>query len=606
MHKTQAEAKIANYCTGNTNDLNKVETMYQLGMLQYQASVVEAIDADVYDVVMALVKPEAVKTTLLTFRSAKYTDDTWTTEEDEAFNTVCSSGSASLFYLDQRFDPENKFLGIQLHIAILQFGQSGSHGTDAEALQKLDALKLQLTEHYTLVNGAIDKKSMERDADIANMVATIRDELLKQTLMDKIAAEDAMMTDPKKVRRWIQGRSHSTQVSAMLMQNAQFAHKAAELDPQGPIAMLNETPAHDIEYDSDSCVVFRVDGARVKACTNCDTWYQHDPVECTKQCRMCNHQPGDHANWCIRKPAQLRFKAKQAGQQPAQKQPARGAPSTSQSAQKSRFTPRSSRPPRKYTGSESARLADLSLEHSRALAAHADAISGNDQSKADAIAANVKQIDALRQETIAMFAEADPITDRVRLTLPQQSGARGSNAKSIMHANVALPSETVGATVAVDANKFAPIPAAQPPTPHQQRYSITFDTGASKTTAGSATLGSQISMKRHVNVQLQTADKSRVLINTMGAGTLYSADTTGKLQPIPTGPALVDRRLHDLLSPAAMFDANGTVQKFVLTREGGMIVLENGIEIPMRWDGKAYHLDYFLIKNAIDNSLVND
>ena len=92
----------------------------------------------------------------------------------------------------------------------------------------------------------------------------------------------------------------------------------------------------------------------------------------------------------------------------------------------------------------------------------------------------------------------------------------------------------------------------------------------------------------------------------MGAGTLYSADTTGKLQPIPTGPALVDRRLHDLLSPAAMFDANGTVQKFVLTREGGMIVRENGIEIPMRWDGKAYHLDYFMIKNATDTSLVND
>ena len=212
MHKTQAEAKIANYCTGNTNDVNKVETMYQLGMLQHQASVVEAMDADVYDVLMALVKPEAVKTTLLTFRSAKYTDNIWTAEEDNAFNTVSSSGSASLFYLDQRFDPENKFLGIQLHIAILQFGQSGSHGTDAEALQKLDALKLQLTEHYTLVNGAIDKRSMERDADIANMVATIRDEPLKQTLMDKIAAEDAMMTDPKKVRRWIQGRSHSTQV----------------------------------------------------------------------------------------------------------------------------------------------------------------------------------------------------------------------------------------------------------------------------------------------------------------------------------------------------------------------------------------------------------
>ena len=586
VHKTQDEAQVINYCTAHTRVQEKVETLMQLGLMQMQASVLEALDADLYDTIMHLVKPETVKATLLTFRTQQHTYQGWSVEEAEVFNAISSAGASAIFYLDQRFDPLNKFLGIQLHISVLQFGQSGEHGTDAEALQKLDALKRQLTEHYTQVSGIIDQPAMDRDSEIADMVVTIRDETLKQILMDKIAAEDPMMTDPRKVRRWIQGRSHSTQVSAMLMQNVQFAQKAAEVDPQGPIAMLNDTPEHDIEYDSDHCVVFRVEGTRVKACTNCDTWYLHDPVECTKQCRMCNYQPGDHANWCIRKPAQLRFKAKQAGQQPVQsRQQARGAPSTSQSAQQKRFVPRSSKPPRKYTGSESARLADLSLEHSRALAAHADAIARDDQGRAEAIAANVQQIDALRQETIAMFAAADPITDRVSFKLSQQLGARGSNAKKSMHANVASLAYTIGDTITADANKIAPLPAAQPPTPRHKRHSILVDTGATKSTAGSATLVSQLHDKRQASVQLQTADKSRVFVNTIGSGTLYSADENGRLQPIPTGPSLVDKRLHDLLSPAAMFEANGTVQKFVLTRQGGMIILASGAKIPLRWDG---------------------
>ena len=42
------------------------------------------------------------------------------------------------------------------------------------------------------------------------------------------------------------------------------------------------------------------DGNRVLACTNCDKWYVHNPVDCDKPCRMCKSPPDKHTQTCIR------------------------------------------------------------------------------------------------------------------------------------------------------------------------------------------------------------------------------------------------------------------------------------------------------------------
>ena len=42
------------------------------------------------------------------------------------------------------------------------------------------------------------------------------------------------------------------------------------------------------------------DGICVLACSNCDKWYMHNPVDCDKPCRMCHMLPDKHTLTCIR------------------------------------------------------------------------------------------------------------------------------------------------------------------------------------------------------------------------------------------------------------------------------------------------------------------
>ena len=51
--------------------------------------------------------------------------------------------------------------------------------------------------------------------------------------------------------------------------------------------------------ESDDWICRTADGNCVLACTNCDRWYMHNPVNCDKTCRMCHSPPDKHTQTCI-------------------------------------------------------------------------------------------------------------------------------------------------------------------------------------------------------------------------------------------------------------------------------------------------------------------
>jgi hypothetical protein len=51
--------------------------------------------------------------------------------------------------------------------------------------------------------------------------------------------------------------------------------------------------------DSGDWICRANDSGRVLACTNCDKWYVHNPIDCDKPCRMCKSPPDQHTKGCI-------------------------------------------------------------------------------------------------------------------------------------------------------------------------------------------------------------------------------------------------------------------------------------------------------------------
>ena len=109
------------------------------------------------------------------------------------------------------------------------------------------------------------------------------------------------------------------------------------------------------------------------------------------------------------------------------------------------------------------------------------------------------------------------------------------------------------------------------------KHSACFDCGATVTCLGSAAAQSTLTSTEKQRVQVMTADGNATTVNTVGYATLYVANINGDLRPLPTGRALVDKRLHDLISPSAMLkDESGLYQGATLSRDGDFISLSDG------------------------------
>ena len=95
--------------------------------------------------------------------------------------------------------------------------------------------------------------------------------------------------------------------------------------------------------------------------------------------------------------------------------------------------------------------------------------------------------------------------------------------------------------------------------------------------------------------RLNMADDSQIVISLTGKAVIYGETEHGELRALSTGKTLVSSKLHNLLSPSAMFaDPDSAVHSVHLEREGSALVLHDGARIPLRWDGRLFHLDYWL------------
>ena len=94
--------------------------------------------------------------------------------------------------------------------------------------------------------------------------------------------------------------------------------------------------------------------------------------------------------------------------------------------------------------------------------------------------------------------------------------------------------------------------------------------------------------------KLNMADNSHMVISLTGNAIFYGETEDGELRALSTGKTLVSGKLHNLLSPSAMFaDPDSQVHSVHLEREGSALVLHDGARIPLRWDGRLFHLDYW-------------
>ena len=133
---------------------------------------------------------------------------------------------------------------------------------------------------------------------------------------------------------------------------------------------------------------------------------------------------------------------------------------------------------------------------------------------------------------------------------------------------------------------------ARPTIPHGLvRRSIAVDSAATITVKGDA---SDMTEVRSDKVVLNMANNTRAVINMSGRARIFCETADGRLRQLGTGKTIVGAGLHDLLSPSSMFaDPDGELHHVHLEPEHSALVLHDGTRIPIRWDGRLFHLDYW-------------
>ena len=114
------------------------------------------------------------------------------------------------------------------------------------------------------------------------------------------------------------------------------------------------------------------------------------------------------------------------------------------------------------------------------------------------------------------------------------------------------------------------------------KHSACFDCGVMVMCLGSAAAQSTLTSTVKQCMQVMTADSNVTTINTVGYATMYITNIHGDLQLLPTGWALVDKHLHDLILPSAMLkDESSLYQGATLSHNGDFISLTDGDIIPL-------------------------
>ena len=98
---------------------------------------------------------------------------------------------------------------------------------------------------------------------------------------------------------------------------------------------------------------------------------------------------------------------------------------------------------------------------------------------------------------------------------------------------------------------------------------------------------------KDADIKLATAINGEpATIGAVGEASVVVIDEHGKQQLLHLGRTLIDPSLKNLISPSAMFQDNDEVFSVTLSRRQSYFLLRNGKQVPLRWDGRLFYLDY--------------
>ena len=120
---------------------------------------------------------------------------------------------------------------------------------------------------------------------------------------------------------------------------------------------------------------------------------------------------------------------------------------------------------------------------------------------------------------------------------------------------------------------------------------ITFDSAATVTMKGDT---ADVHSLRSTLVTVNMANNSRTIVKLEGTASFVVLMDTGQVRCLGTGCTLISPGMHNLLSPSAMFkDSDSRLHYVHLKLDNSALMLHDGARVPLQWDGRLFHLDYW-------------
>ena len=121
--------------------------------------------------------------------------------------------------------------------------------------------------------------------------------------------------------------------------------------------------------------------------------------------------------------------------------------------------------------------------------------------------------------------------------------------------------------------------------------SIAFDSTATVTMKGDA---ADVCGLRSTSVTVNMANNSRAIVKLKGTASFVVLIDMGQVRHLGTGRMLIGPDMRNLLSPSAMFkDSDSRLHYVHIEPDNSALVLHDGARVPLRWDSRLFHLDYW-------------
>ena len=133
---------------------------------------------------------------------------------------------------------------------------------------------------------------------------------------------------------------------------------------------------------------------------------------------------------------------------------------------------------------------------------------------------------------------------------------------------------------------------------------ITFDSAATVTMKGDV---ADVHSLRLTSVTMNMANNSRMIVKLEGTASFVVLTDMGQVRCLGMGCTLIGPDMHNLLSPLVMFkDSDSRLHYVHLELDNSVLVLHNSAHMPLRWDGRLFHLNYWsTTADAVINVLLS-